>query len=249
MLRPHFEEPLAKVAANFGICVTLLKKICRRHGIARWPHRQITGLRKSIASMEHAIGYFDGERRESYAEQLLKQKNKLAALLEDPTTSNPLLASDEDQATMVARQTKVPSVQPDIGYEVPPAHVTRASSPTGPLLVDYPYYGASSAAVPVQSSPMWLPAEPSYTQKYHQLYPPPKLQQSRPEIYSTTSYNVPGAVPSSSGASSPPIYLPPLRRETRSLLPPISSLVVSGSNGINPYKPGKKSHSYTAYAV
>ncbi|KAE8905760.1 hypothetical protein PF005_g24074 [Phytophthora fragariae] len=205
MLRPHFEEPLAKVAANFGICVTLLKKICRRHGIARWPHRQITGLRKSIASMEHAIGYFDGERRESYAEQLLKQKNKLAALLEDPTTSNPLLASDGDDVGA-----KIPSVQSD---NVPPASVTRASSPTGPLLVESPYYGAS---MPMQTSPMWLPAtEPSYTQKYHQLCPPPKLQPSHPEIYPTTNSYV---------------HLPPLRREKRSVLPPISSLVGSGIN-------------------
>ncbi|KAG6584736.1 putative RWP-RK domain-containing protein [Phytophthora cinnamomi] len=232
MLRPHFEEPLAKVAANFGICVTLLKKICRRHGIARWPHRQITGLRKSIASMEHAIGYFDGDRRESYAEQLLKQKNKLAALLEDPTTSNPLLASDDDRRDEVVRsRAKAPPVQPEGTFEVPPASVTRASSPTGPLLVESPYYGASSAAMPTQTSPMWLSAahhsEPSYTQKYHQLCPLSKLQQIRPEIYPTSSYYVTDAATSSGGVSSPPIYLPPLRRETRSVLPPISSLVVS----------------------
>ncbi|KAL4171916.1 hypothetical protein KRP22_007092 [Phytophthora ramorum] len=230
MLRPHFEEPLAKVAASFGICVTLLKKICRRHGIARWPHRQITGLRKSIASMEHAIGYFDGDRRESYAEQLLKQKNKLAALLEDPTTSNPLLASEEDENART--QPKVSSTHN--AYEVSPASVTRASSPTGPLLAESPYYGASSAAVPSQTSPLWLPAanqvDSSYTQQYHQLCPPPKLQQYRPETYPTTSYCVPSAVPATGSGSSPAIYLPPLRRESRPVLPPISSLVVSGKS-------------------
>lgn len=96
MLRPHFEKPLAQVAKHFGICVTLLKKICRKLGIARWPHRQITGLRKSIASMEHAIGYFEGERKESYAEQLQKQKSKLEALLYDPTRFNSSAGSDDD---------------------------------------------------------------------------------------------------------------------------------------------------------
>ncbi|KAF4321379.1 hypothetical protein BBO99_00004945 [Phytophthora kernoviae] len=133
MLRPHFEEPLAKVAATFGVCVTLLKKICRRHGISRWPHRQITGLRKSISSMEHAIGYFDGDRRESYAEQLLKQKNKLAALLENPTSSNPALATEEDRyVDNIRRQAKVPPAQvsPGNGYEVPLASMARISSPT-----------------------------------------------------------------------------------------------------------------------
>ncbi|KAL3662356.1 hypothetical protein V7S43_012683 [Phytophthora oleae] len=222
MLRPHFEEPLAKVAASFGICVTLLKKICRRHGIARWPHRQITGLRKSIASMEHAIGYFDGARRESYAEQLLKQKNKLAALLEDPTTNNPLLVNEDDRLDERVRRTvKAPLVR---SYEVP-ALMTRASSPTGPLLAESPYHGPS-VAIPIQTSPMWLQTphyvETSYAQKYQQLCPPPKLE--------ATSYY---AVPVCAGVSSPVIRLPPLRRESRAVLPPISSLVV-GNNSSAP---------------
>lgn len=223
MLRPHFEEPLAKVAASFGICVTLLKKICRRHGIARWPHRQITGLRKSIASMEHAIGYFDGARRESYAEQLLKQKNKLAALLEDPTTNNPLLANEDDNhVERVRRAVKVPVSR---SYEVAPALITRASSPTGPLLPESPYNGPSSVAIPipVQSSPMWLPTpQTNYVHKYQQLCPPAKLEHSP-----TTSYYVPGVVPV---VSTPVIQLPPLRQESRQVLPPISSLVV-GNRG------------------
>ncbi|KAF1781934.1 hypothetical protein JG687_00008642 [Phytophthora cactorum] len=233
MLRPHFEEPLAKVAASFGICVTLLKKICRRHGIARWPHRQITGLRKSIASMEHAIGYFDGDRRESYAEQLLKQKRKLAALLENPTTNNPLLANEEDQRVEnTRRQTKASPVHGnESGYEVAPALMTRASSPTGPLPVESPYYGASSVATPVQTPPMWLPAphqaEPSYTQRYYQFCPLPKLEQPSP-VY-PTSYYVPAAVPVGTNVSSSVIHLPPLRREPRAVLPPISSLVVGNS--------------------
>ncbi|KAK1931318.1 Protein NLP2 [Phytophthora citrophthora] len=221
MLRPHFEEPLAKVAASFGICVTLLKKICRRHGIARWPHRQITGLRKSIASMEHAIGYFDGARRESYAEQLLKQKNKLAALLEDPTTSNPLLANEDDShVERVRRTAKVPVAR---SYEVAPVSMARASSPTGPLLAESPYQGPSSVAISVQPSPMWLPTpQTSYVQKYQQLCPPPKLEHSP-----TTSYYTPSVI---SVGSTPVIHLPPLRRESRAVLPPISSLVVGNNS-------------------
>ncbi|KAF4044731.1 RWP-RK domain [Phytophthora infestans] len=225
MLRPHFEEPLAKVAAHFGICVTLLKKICRRHGIARWPHRQITGLRKSIASMEHAIGYFDGDRRESYAEQLLKQKKKLAALLEDPTVNNPLLANEEEQRVENTRkQTKTSPV-----HEVAPALMTRASSPTGPVLAESPYYGASMIATPAQTPPMWLPAphvEPNYTQNYHQVCPP-TLDQRSP-VY-PSSYYMPGAIAISNNVPTTAIQLPPLRRESRAVLPPISSLVISNN--------------------
>ncbi|KAF1317888.1 Rwp-rk domain, partial [Globisporangium splendens] len=123
MLRPHFEEPLAQVAKQFGICVTLLKKICRKHGISRWPHRQITGLRKSIASMEHAIGYFEGARRDSYAHQLHKQKTKLALLLEDPTKCNPPSSSsmsneDEDQSSSTS---STPQGSPAPQYQSPMA--------------------------------------------------------------------------------------------------------------------------------
>ncbi|TMW55567.1 hypothetical protein Poli38472_010449 [Pythium oligandrum] len=95
MLRPHFEKPLAQVAQSFGICVTLLKKICRKNGLARWPHRQIIGLRKSIASMEQAIDHFEGSRRDLYAQQLDKQRNKLTALLEDPTKCSSLTVDEE----------------------------------------------------------------------------------------------------------------------------------------------------------
>uniref|UniRef100_M4BKA5 RWP-RK domain-containing protein n=1 Tax=Hyaloperonospora arabidopsidis (strain Emoy2) TaxID=559515 RepID=M4BKA5_HYAAE len=54
-LRVHFDRPIIDVAKDFGICITLMKKICRRNGIKRWPHRQIRSLSKSIASMEAAM--------------------------------------------------------------------------------------------------------------------------------------------------------------------------------------------------
>ncbi|CAH0487445.1 unnamed protein product [Peronospora farinosa] len=229
MLRPHFEEPLAKVAARFGICVTLLKKICRRHGIARWPHRQITGLRKSIASMEHAIGYFDGARLESYAEQLVKQKNKLAALLEYPTTNNPLLATEEDQREPNAkRPTNVSLLQGAVNaHEIAPTLMTRVASPRGPLLLESPCYGASSGALPLQTSPTWLPPiELSYTPQYQDLCFPSTLKQSHRELYPTTNFCPPDV---SNNGLAPTIHLPPLRPEPRGVLPPISSLVGGNS--------------------
>ncbi|CAH0479904.1 unnamed protein product [Peronospora belbahrii] len=235
MLRPHFEEPLTKVAAGFGICVTLLKKICRRHGIARWPHRQITGLRKSIASMEHAIGYFDGARRDSYAQQLLKQKNKLAALLKDPTSNNPLLASEEDHRDQnVKKQTDLSLLHgTDNAYKMMPALPARASSPTGPLLLESPYHDVSSGAVHLPGSPMWLPPlESSCTHPYQELYPSSVLKQSHRELYPTTNY-----WPSSYNSPTSPIYLPPLRPDPRGVLPPISSLVVSKNKMYTPSMP------------
>lgn len=85
LLRPHFEKPLAEVAAMFGICMTLMKKICRKNGVPRWPHRQIRGLRKSIWSIEKALRCCDSDaQRRSYNDHLNKQRAKLATILRGP---------------------------------------------------------------------------------------------------------------------------------------------------------------------
>ncbi|RLN80092.1 hypothetical protein BBJ28_00014108 [Nothophytophthora sp. Chile5] len=85
MLRPHFERPLQQAADSFGVCTTLLKKICRRNGISNWPYRKICGLRKSIASMAKQVNYFDGEQKRAYADQLDKLQRELEAYLRTGT--------------------------------------------------------------------------------------------------------------------------------------------------------------------
>lgn len=37
------------------MCTSAIKKICRRHGIARWPHRKIASVEKSIQTIQHRI--------------------------------------------------------------------------------------------------------------------------------------------------------------------------------------------------
>jgi len=41
-LREHFHLPLHTVAQKLGMCTTAFKKLCRRLGISKWPHRQVT---------------------------------------------------------------------------------------------------------------------------------------------------------------------------------------------------------------
>lgn len=40
-LSSHYHLPLNTVAKKFGLCLTALKKICRRYNITRWPHRKV----------------------------------------------------------------------------------------------------------------------------------------------------------------------------------------------------------------
>lgn len=96
LLRPHFEKPLAEVAAIFGICMTLMKKICRKNGVPRWPHRQIRGLRKSIWSIEKALRCCESEaQRRSYNDHLHKQRAKLFTILKGPESPSSKAAFEQ----------------------------------------------------------------------------------------------------------------------------------------------------------
>jgi len=57
ILREHFHLPLQVVAKKFGMCTTALKKLCRRFGISRWPHRQLRGIDKKIAALRAELNY------------------------------------------------------------------------------------------------------------------------------------------------------------------------------------------------
>lgn len=40
-LSNYFHLPINDVSKELGVCCTILKKICRQNGIARWPHRKV----------------------------------------------------------------------------------------------------------------------------------------------------------------------------------------------------------------
>jgi len=58
------------VAKSLKICTTLLKKICRRHGIQRWPHRQIRSIERSTKALRVALTNATGVERERMLEQI-----------------------------------------------------------------------------------------------------------------------------------------------------------------------------------
>ncbi|RLN45631.1 hypothetical protein BBJ29_001803 [Phytophthora kernoviae] len=122
MLQPHFERPLQQAADSFGVCTTLLKKICRRNGISNWPYRKICGLRKSIASMAKQVNYFDGEQKRAYADQLDKLERELEAYLRtgNEPTEEFLRALDAEAAAIEPEpeeQVEANSTRPEIGNE------------------------------------------------------------------------------------------------------------------------------------
>jgi len=74
-LSKYFHLPINQVAKELGVCATILKKICRRNGIPRWPHRKIKSLDKMIANLEINLTKNPSEREEIIHEiELLKAK-------------------------------------------------------------------------------------------------------------------------------------------------------------------------------
>ncbi|GMF27288.1 unnamed protein product [Phytophthora lilii] len=86
-LRECFNMPIAAVARKFGICATLLKKICRRHGIQRWPHRQIRSLQKSIDMLRESLSVAKGTNKEYIAKKIAAFEYTLECIMQDPNTA------------------------------------------------------------------------------------------------------------------------------------------------------------------
>mmetsp|Transcript_190 Transcript_190/g.520 ORF Transcript_190/g.520 Transcript_190/m.520 type:complete len:486 (-) Transcript_190:232-1689(-) len=81
-LRANFHLPLHTAARKFGICTTAFKKMCRRFGIAKWPHRQLRGLDKRIAALKAELQYSNGGDRQGCRkslESLLEEKRRLSS--------------------------------------------------------------------------------------------------------------------------------------------------------------------------
>ena len=47
-LSQHFHLPEKQVALEMGISLTSLKKVCRAHGLTRWPYRKLRSLHKTM---------------------------------------------------------------------------------------------------------------------------------------------------------------------------------------------------------
>jgi len=80
-LREHFHLPLHTVAQKFGMCTTAFKKMCRRLGIAKWPHRQLRGIDKKIAALKAELNYAAMNDRHQYVvgiQSLEEEKAKLS---------------------------------------------------------------------------------------------------------------------------------------------------------------------------
>ncbi|CAM9425106.1 unnamed protein product [Pylaiella littoralis] len=101
ILQQHFHQPLMAVAEELGVSLTMIKRLCRKLGMPRWPFRQIDSINKAMEDLhdqlEGARTEADRTRYYKALEEAEKKKQLItrgAAAGVDPNVRNALYLAD-----------------------------------------------------------------------------------------------------------------------------------------------------------
>ncbi|KAK4794220.1 hypothetical protein SAY86_012214 [Trapa natans] len=76
----YFHLPLENAAEILELCPTVVKKICRRGGLRRWPHRKIRSLQKQIRKLQPRLGSGDPMERQAAEAEIESLQQQMSSI-------------------------------------------------------------------------------------------------------------------------------------------------------------------------
>ncbi|KAJ1385008.1 RWP-RK domain [Sesbania bispinosa] len=88
VLQRYFAGSLKDAAKSLGVCPTTMKRICRQHGISRWPSRKINKVNRSLTKLKRVIESVQGAEGAFGLNSLNTSPLPIVGSFPEPTTPN-----------------------------------------------------------------------------------------------------------------------------------------------------------------
>ncbi|KAL2529987.1 Protein NLP8 [Forsythia ovata] len=115
VLQQYFFGSLKDAAKSIGVCPTTLKRICRQHGISRWPSRKINKVNRSLRKIRSVLDSVQGME---------------GRLKFDPTTGGLVAAGTNNQEFDPQKSALIPSKNHPVRNPDAVTHTTISAPPT-----------------------------------------------------------------------------------------------------------------------
>ncbi|RVW52342.1 Protein NLP3 [Vitis vinifera] len=73
----YFHLPIDKAAEGLNICPTVVKKICRKHGVDRWPYRKVKSIQRQMVRLKPSLRSKDAAERARAQTEMERLKQEM----------------------------------------------------------------------------------------------------------------------------------------------------------------------------